>query len=330
LLIDTKIDLSITELIKRREKNLKNIFISVVIPTFNSEDFIEKTINSIYLQTFKNYEVIVYDDGSTDGTHEVCKKFEKYDNFRFVNGEHTGNIAKNRNTAVFLTKGDFIAFLDSDDIWESNKLELQLIYLDKYNIVCSNAVIIDEKDNIIAEKYFTGLENVNELLLFDLVKVNYLITSTVLMEKKTFYESGLFDENLANLAEDYALWLKASENNKIKYIDNNLIKYRKHTGNISFRNKSRRYNMLKNTINLQSEYLESNNKKVRHNAKIGVSLIYQELAYFYLYYNKYIKSFLYIFRTVLLYPEKITFKFFGIINYFIKMFIMKITGRMKY
>jgi len=98
-------------------------YFSVILPTYNRVDKLRLTLQSLKKQTFKDFEVIICDDGSTDNTRELAGDFSKSLNMKYVNNGHWGGPARPRNEGIKIAKGEYIAFLDSDDIWYPNKLE---------------------------------------------------------------------------------------------------------------------------------------------------------------------------------------------------------------
>lgn len=124
-----------------------NDLISIIIPLYNGERFIEQTIKSVLAQTYENWEVIVVDDLSTDSSIEIIKKYVQKDKrIRFYILSEKGGASIARNKAILEAKGDYIAFLDSDDVWKPNKLEEQLAFMKAKDIDFSyhNYSLIDE------------------------------------------------------------------------------------------------------------------------------------------------------------------------------------------
>lgn len=309
---------------------MDKLLISVIIPTYNSGKYIKKTIDSVLGQNYDNFELIIIDDGSVDDTLQICNGYENINNIKILKHSHCGNIAYLRNTAAKTAKGDYFSFLDSDDVWESDKLQKQIEYLDNYNFICSNAVMIDENDNTIMNKYFEDIDNNFELSLCDLLKENYIITSSVVLKKDIFFKYGLFDEDYGNLAEDYSLWLKIAEENSAFFINEPLVRYRRHISNISSSDFMNRDEILLKTITLRSKYINNNSSIVRQNTKIGILKIYRFLSSFYLHHNKYKKSikcmvisFRYCGGNSIISVMKLFF-------YFLKIFILNFTGGKRY
>jgi glycosyltransferase involved in cell wall biosynthesis len=127
--------------------------ISVIIPTYNSANYLPEAIESVLAQTYKNFEIVVIDDGSTDNTKEVVVPY--LDQIVFLETEN-GDPAKARNHGIRKSSGEYVAFLDADDIWCPDKLERQLAYFSKnphYHLVFSDA-------------YETGVNNLQKDTLF--------------------------------------------------------------------------------------------------------------------------------------------------------------------
>jgi glycosyltransferase involved in cell wall biosynthesis len=128
------------------------MLVSVVIPAYNAASFIERTINSVLSQTYQNFEILVINDGSKDNTLEVIQKLSQKDPRIKVLDKKNSGVSDTRNLGIEMSKGDFIAFLDADDIWLPNKLEIQVSLMQKnQNLFWSvgNCDTIDENDQIL-------------------------------------------------------------------------------------------------------------------------------------------------------------------------------------
>ena len=184
--------------------------VSIVIPTYNSEKTIAKAINSVIYQNYKSYEILIIDDGSTDKTIEVIKKF-KSDNiklFRFYNTKRPSIL---RNMMIDFSDGEYIAFLDSDDFWLKGKLSKQINFMKK-NDYCISATSYKTNLNDIV-----SFKNRSSISFSDLAKNNMIGTSSIIIKKKIF-EKFKFVNNSFGQPEDYELWLKISTKYKIGYI----------------------------------------------------------------------------------------------------------------
>ena len=211
-------------------------FISVVIPTYNSENFIIKTLETVFSQTYDNYEVIISDDGSTDNTVVVVKSFfSKYPsrNKTLLINKHEGPGAA-RNKGIENASGDWVSFLDSDDLWIHNKLERVVKHIldnEGVDIVCHSLVDIEgpKETLMVPSKYFNN--KIDPFL--SIYRENCLYTSALTIKKSILYQAGLFD-NILPSAQDYDLWLRLGMINKIKmgFIEEPLTTYMNREGNI--------------------------------------------------------------------------------------------------
>ncbi len=205
--------------------------VSVIVPTYNYAHFIEDCLKSIFAQTYNDFEVIVVDDGSTDHTSKVLAAYRK--DIHYIYQENKGLPAA-RNTGIKASKGKYLAFLDSDDLWLPEKLaeQVRIIREDSdMGIIFSDANAFQEgtilRESILKEeKICTGF------CFQRLFMGNYLIMPTVLIRKSCLTKSGLFDETLTAV-EDYDLWLRIAAFFKIGFVDKILAMYRVHPSNMS-------------------------------------------------------------------------------------------------
>ena len=115
-------------------------FFSVVIPTYNHEVFLEKAVKSVLTQTFSDYEIIIIDNYSNDNTENLIKNLNNK-NIKFIKNRNHGIIAKSRNIGIEQSKSEWIAFLDSDDIWRQEKLKVLFNFIknnNNYDVICNN------------------------------------------------------------------------------------------------------------------------------------------------------------------------------------------------
>lgn len=105
--------------------------VSIVMPAFNSEEFICDAVDSVLAQTYENWELIIVDDHSTDNTRKVLKKFESFNKIRVITCKKNGGAAKARNRGIAEARGSFLCFIDADDLWEPDKLSRQLVFMSK-------------------------------------------------------------------------------------------------------------------------------------------------------------------------------------------------------
>lgn len=202
--------------------------VSVIIPTYNRSDLLKQAIDSVLAQTFSDYEVIVVDDGSTDDTGLMMKDYSAL--VRYVKIAHTGLPAVARNVGLHMAQGDYISFLDSDDLWVPKKLEKQLTIMETHSsvgLVCSNGFLL--RDNVTnTTLYFENFPERNDRLLNDLLlDGNFVITSTVMIRRSLLKRTGFFSENsLLRAIEDYDLWMRLAAISNIYCISEPLGIYR--------------------------------------------------------------------------------------------------------
>ncbi len=203
--------------------------VSVIIPTYNSSKYINECIESALNQTIKPLEIIVVDDGSTDDTESILKEYIGQNKITYIKKEN-GGPASARNKGVSLANGDYIAFLDADDIWTKTKLEEQLIMA-----VTKNADIVHTGRFFISENKQQKKDTIRiKDSLSYLIKNNYIVNSSVLI-KKEIIKKYMFSE-LGDMfaVEDYFLWLNLkSLVYKFIHIDKPLVGYRIHKNQIS-------------------------------------------------------------------------------------------------
>lgn len=223
------------------------MLVSIIIPYYKSERFIRKTISSIINQSYKNWEVIIIDDENSDVSFKAISSL-KDKRIKIIKNINNQGVAKARNFGISKAKGDFIAFLDSDDYWHKDKLKSQISIMrqKKYNISYTSYTAFKKNKDI---KYFV---KANRVLKFNsLIKANPICCSSVIV-KKNILEKNPFP-NLKT-KEDYALWLKISKKNNFYPIKKNLTFHRIRKNSLS----SFHFNKLKNAISIYNEFLKFN------------------------------------------------------------------------
>lgn len=207
--------------------------VSVIIPTYNCGEFIEEAIESVLNQTYKNVEVIVIDDGSTDNTFNLLNK--KYSKLGLIK-KTNGGPASARNLGLKHATGEFIAFLDADDLWSKNKIELQVKYFDRnnnYDLVYTDVQTFTKVKNNNLNKESILRCDLQGNLFSNLFWSNFIVNSSVMFRSSLIKSVGLLDES-KNLigSEDYEYWLRISMKSKIGVINKVLTYYRMHKNNL--------------------------------------------------------------------------------------------------
>jgi glycosyltransferase involved in cell wall biosynthesis len=210
-------------------------YFSVVIPAYNAEKLIEEALDSVLKQTFKDYEIIVVDDGSTDNTSGSAEAFLKNKgvNFKVIRQENK-KIGAARNRGIRAAEGLYVAFLDADDVWYPKKLERVFDAFSKMKdvcLVCHDEDVLGENKKIGKNIYGPYKENMYEYLLFER---NCLSTSATVVRREKLFEAGLFSEDLRfNGVEDYELWLRLSKICRFYFLHEVLGGYKLSEGGIS-------------------------------------------------------------------------------------------------
>jgi len=186
-----------------------NTLVSVIMPAYNAGKFIAESIACVQHQTYSNWELIIVDDASTDNTAEVVKTFLTDTRIRYIYQEK-GKTGKARNNAIKSSKGNYLAFLDADDIWPADKLakqmalfanpKIDLIFTNGYSFSSTVNDPVDNMNTIVGD-----INMENSLPLF--LERNQIPNLSVVVKKSAVEAVGLLSED-AEIVEDYHLWLK--------------------------------------------------------------------------------------------------------------------------
>ncbi|MBE6941077.1 MAG: glycosyltransferase family 2 protein [Ruminococcaceae bacterium] len=202
--------------------------VSIIMPSYNTGRFIKETIESVLAQSYENWELLIVDDCSTDNTDEVVKPFLADPRICYIKNEKNSGAAVSRNRALREAKGKWIAFLDSDDLWEPEKLEKQIAFMEDngYHYSYTNYVEIDEasKPN---GKWVTGPRKITKHGMYNYCWMGCL---TVMYDVQTV---GLVQIEDIKKNNDYAMWLKVCQKADCYLLDETLARYRKRSGSIS-------------------------------------------------------------------------------------------------
>ena len=182
---------------------MKENLVSIITPMYNSEKFITKTIDSVLNQTYKEWEMIIVDDCSKDSSPEIVKEYAKKDSrIRYIELKVNKGVSNARNVAIENANGQYIAFLDSDDIWDKDKLQKQIEFMKKENHILTFTAyeLIDENNNKL-NKVINVPESVDYKTL---LKGNIIGCLTVVIDRSKLD----FDIRMSGINhEDYVLWL---------------------------------------------------------------------------------------------------------------------------
>ncbi len=201
------------------ENARKNPLVSVIIPTYNRGWIIKEAIDSVLAQDYVNYELIVVDDGSNDNTHDILNSY--WNNILVLRQNNQG-VSSARNRGLAASSGDFIAFLDSDDIWLPQKLSLQVDFFNSNPdaLICQTEEIWIRNNVRVNPK--KRHEKPSGMIFEPSLSLCLVSPSAVMIKMSLFEEVGLFDETLP-ACEDYDLWLRISCRHPVHLIDTPLI-----------------------------------------------------------------------------------------------------------
>ena len=235
---------------------MKTPTVSVIIPAYNQAQFVSEAIDSVLAQSFKDFEIVVVNDGSTDNTEDVLKKYSG--KITYIYQENKGPAAA-KNKGIVASRGKYVATLDSDDIWLSQKLEMQTKHLDsngKVGLVYTDAYMVDSDGtrthNVTS---FAQYAPFSGYVLDKLILNNFIPSLTVMVRRTVLDTVGLFDESLL-IGEDWDLWLRIASQFPIDFVDAPLGERRIHGGNITRESEVR---MLLHNIRIMHKMVNSDN-----------------------------------------------------------------------
>ena len=248
-------------------KQFKNqSLVSVIMNCYNGEAYLDESIKSVLSQTYENWELIFWDNKSQDKSAEIFKGYKDKRFKYFFANEHT-SLYKARNLAIEKSKGDFIAFLDTDDLWDKNKLELQIHHFSnpEVGVVFGNFCVI--KKNMKKKKLYTNKKLSRGMIYDDLIK-NYNIGTLTTVIRKNFYLKlkEKFDERFSIIG-DFDLFLRLSKLCVFESIQTPLAYYRLHGKNLSILRKEKEIDelemwMRENKDNLSNLNIKSYKKNI--------------------------------------------------------------------
>jgi len=217
--------------------NKQNLLISVILITFNgyTRGFLDQAIDSVLSQTYKNFELIIVDDGSIDETKNYCAKYINGSSVRYIYQTNKGPGAA-RNNGIKNSKGGYICFIDDDDVWLQEKLQKQVNFFKNNQnknimILFTNLELIDAFGKIVGTINYQNDNDIYKKLFFGNIAG---APSSVMIRKDVFDKVGFFKEDL-KAAEDYDLWIRITRYFNRYVLDENLVKHRVHKKNTSLK-----------------------------------------------------------------------------------------------
>ncbi len=269
-------------------------FVSVIIGTYNHGQYLPSCIDSVLKQSYRNLEIIVIDDGSTDDTKNIIEPYQDRINYRYQENQGRG---ASRNAGIEQAQYDWIAFLDADDLWVPDKLEKQIAAITEHpeiDLLVTNACWFDDT-TIVQKDYFKSMNLFHKQavthhghlhiltdLLFELfIDENFVNLSSVLIRKSCLNDIGLFDATLPR-AQDRDLWLRLARRYRFAYLDEILTKSRTHTLNDGLRTI---HPYLSRIQLFEKAYKFGSDLEIKHDTRLRrrLAMCHYELGHFFLF-----------------------------------------------
>ncbi len=237
----------------------KDVPVSVIMPVYNSQDFLPEAIESILSQTFRDFEFIIMDDCSTDNSLAIALDYQKHDaRIRIHHHEQNIGIVGARNTGLELAQGKYVAWMDSDDVSMPERIEKQFLFMESHpevGVTGANAIMIDEKGNFLFD---IQMPQSHILITWAFCFYDPIINPTVMANRELCIRAGgyrdLAKDRSEYFPEDYDLWVRLSNQSRFHNFNEPLLKLRKHGKNIT---STRLQSTLRNSSLICREYLQS-------------------------------------------------------------------------
>ena len=217
----------------------KSPLVTIVIPAYNHEAYVEDAINSVLDQHYENWELIVIDDGSNDDTGRICDKFASYEKITVLHQENQG-LSNTLNRGLEMASGKYFGFLPSDDRFYPEKLLIQVDFLEKHPEIAgvgSLQTVIDKRGKTIQDKvmeeWFSYIPDSRPDFLLKLLERNFVPAPSMLLLKDVVENVGGFDSNCKYM-QDYDLWFRILKNHELRILPKRLIQYRWHGKNLTY------------------------------------------------------------------------------------------------
>ena len=211
--------------------------VSVIMNCYNGEKFLREAIDSVYAQTYKDWEIVLWDDASTDGTERIARSYD--DKLRYFRGEKSPGLGHARNLALRQARGEFLAFLDQDDLWLPSKLEKQvpLFEAPEVGLVFSDSIFFDSAGK--EERLYGKLKYHFGECFADLLRGNFLSIETVVIRRSALDALDSWFDPGFNLCEEYDLFMRIAYKWKIAVVDQPLARWRMHSSSLTWKSQER-------------------------------------------------------------------------------------------
>jgi len=211
---------------------LQNPLVSIIINCFNGDKYLQEALQSVLNQSYKNWEIVFWDNQSSDNSANIFKSY-KDERFKYFYSKKHTSLYKARNCAIEKTKGELLAFIDTDDLWDQNKLELQVPFFKNSEVTLVYSNLWITKENIKNKKIFIK-KNSPSGYVYEKLLNNYNVGIITAVLRKSIVNKlpKLFDERFSIIG-DFDFFLKLSKSYYFHYIDRPLAYYRIHGNNFS-------------------------------------------------------------------------------------------------
>lgn len=266
----------------------KSKLVSIILNCYNGSSFLKEALTSIKNQTYKNWEVIFWDNQSSDNSKDILKSFRNKKFRYFLSKKHTSLYAA-RNLAIRKAKGKYISFLDCDDTWEKNKLERQLKLFEEKRVAVVYGNLFVKKNKITKKYYNYNLKR--GYIYKDLVRnYNIGILTAIIKKKILIKEKKIFNDKY-NIIGDFDLFLRLSKKYYFQVVQKPVATYRIHDKNLSLLNRRMEVNEYENWYKKNKNHLDLEEKEIVLKKIINIEFIS----------NKFEKN---IFKTLKFFIEK--------------------------
>lgn len=302
--------------------------VSIIIPAYNSARYLRECLDSVLRQTYHDFEVIVVDDGSTDGTREIAMEYiaNLPDRMGCLFQHNLGPGAA-RNHGIRKSTGSHIAFLDSDDIWKPEKIALQVAYMEAnpgLALIAAEFEVIDSGGLVMGRsKRYYEIDFNGPNVVRDIFK-HYLLMSSIMVKREVFDRVGYFDENIIN-SEDTDMQIRIARHFKIGIINAHLVKYRSSEDSLSKSLDTKKIlKRWRDRMKVIRRFLKNNNEYAEINkASVVDTLVstYRDYAVALLSVNKFKWALVYVRRALSLELSPLT------LGIYFKIILMRFMGK---
>ena len=242
----------------------KKKLVSIILNCYNGEKYLQEALNSIEKQSYKNWELIFWDNRSTDNSKNIFKSFKNKKFKYYFSKKHT-SLYKARNLALKKSRGQFISFIDADDLWEKNKLkdQVKLFLRNKHvSLIYSNLWI--QNENLKKRKLYWKKDLPSGLIYKKIIKEYCIGIITVMIKRNILSKKNTFNPKYSVIG-DFDLFTKLAKKNKYMAVQAPLATYRIHGDNLSLKNRIKEIDELKHWLRNNKYKLQSFEKKIIQN-----------------------------------------------------------------